>query len=140
MRSGGTPLTLAFDNLMAQLAPNGARVATPGGQAAFDVFLSVGYAGFHLSRATRAALPGGRGLFSVCDRGVSADAALAGAGLVAGMTNDDRPAGRDCANRLETGRLKSVIASAAKQSMLPLPPALLIKIKRGLQRKHGLLT
>lgn len=82
------PLELPFADLMAQLAPNGARVATPGGQAAFDVFLNIGYAGFHLSRATRVALSGGHGLFSICEHGVSAEAALADAGLAAGTTNE----------------------------------------------------
>jgi len=88
------PLELAFADLMQTLAPDGGRVAVPGGQAAFDLFLDVGYSGFHLSRATRVALPGGRGLFSICEQGVSAETALGQAGLVAGPTSDiDRPAG-----------------------------------------------
>jgi hypothetical protein len=88
------PRELPFADLMQTLAPDGGRVAVPGGQAAFDLFLGVGYAGFHLSRATRVALPGGRGLFSICEHGTPAETALESAGLVAGPTSDiDRPAG-----------------------------------------------
>lgn len=85
------PLELPFAEVMQRLAPEGAQVAVPGGQAAFDVFLGLGYEAFHLSRATRVSLPGGRGLFSVCERGTTAAAALAGAGLVAGPTSHIDP-------------------------------------------------
>ncbi len=86
------PLDLGFAEAMAELSPAGARVAVPGGQAAFDLFLGSGFAAFHLSRATRLSLPRGRGLFSVCERGASAQAALLAAGLRADPTLDLDPA------------------------------------------------
>ena len=67
------------------VAPRG-RVATPGGQAAFEIFLKIGFAAFHLSRANGVALPGGRGLFAACEQGVPAEQVLRGAGLQAGET------------------------------------------------------
>lgn len=79
------PLELGFDELAETLAP-AARIAVPGGQDAFDLFLKIGYSAFHLSRAGRVALPGGRGLFSACERGIAAETALAAAGLVAQST------------------------------------------------------
>ena len=63
------------------LLPEGGRIAVPGGQAAFDVFLKLGFSAFHFSRAQGVILPGGRGLFSVCESGISAEAVLAAAGL-----------------------------------------------------------
>jgi hypothetical protein len=78
------PLRKSWSDVIAEIAPGAVRVAVPGGQAAFDVFLDIGYSGFHLSRATRIALPGGRGLFRACERGVSSAALLAQNRLVAG--------------------------------------------------------
>jgi hypothetical protein len=75
------PLDLPWARAAAILAPDGARVAVPGGQVPFDLFLAEGFTAFHLSRATRALLPGGRGVFSACERGASAQALLAAAGL-----------------------------------------------------------
>ena len=66
---------------MATLLPDGGRIAVPGGQAVFDLFLKIGYDAFHLSRARSVLLPGGRSLFAACDDGLSADAVLKGAGL-----------------------------------------------------------
>jgi hypothetical protein len=63
------------------LLPDGGRVAVPGGQAVFDLFLGLGYETFHLSRAGRASLPGGRYLFAACERGLSAETVLREAGL-----------------------------------------------------------
>jgi len=75
------PLEMDWKQAGALLAPDGARVAVPGGQVAFDLFLAEGFTSFHLSRATRALLPGGRGLFAACERGERAEAVLARAGL-----------------------------------------------------------
>ena len=63
------------------ILPSGGHVAVSGGQGAFDLFLGIGYEAFHLSRAHRVRLPGGRAVFSACDRGLSAEAVLAEAGL-----------------------------------------------------------
>jgi hypothetical protein len=83
------PQAIAWRDAMARLAPDGARVAVPGGQGAFDLFLRIGFGAFHLSRAKRVALPDGRFVFSVCEReGVTAETALLRAGLVAGATRD----------------------------------------------------
>ena len=53
----------------------------PGGQAAFDIFLQLGFTAFHLSRAGGLALPGGRGLFRACEKGIPASEILRAAGL-----------------------------------------------------------
>jgi hypothetical protein len=47
----------------------------------FDLFLDIGFDAFHLSRAHGVTLPGGRAIFSACDKGLSAGAVLARAGL-----------------------------------------------------------
>lgn len=65
----------------AALLPDGGRVAVPGGQAAFDLFLGVGFEAFHLTRAHGVTLGGGRAAFAACDRGFSASAVLTRAGL-----------------------------------------------------------
>ena len=80
------PLEMSWATATAILAPEGGRVAVPGGQGPFDLFLAEGYAAFHLSRARRALLPGGRAVFSACENGASAEAQLAAAGLKAGPT------------------------------------------------------
>ena len=63
------------------MLPQGGRVAAPGGQGVFDLFLKIGYDAFHLSRAHGVKLPGGRAIFSACDKGVSAEDVLKKAGL-----------------------------------------------------------
>jgi hypothetical protein len=70
----------SWDVVRKMVAPGG-EVAVCGGQGAFDLFLGIGYDAFHLSRAHGVRLPGGRAVFSACDRGVSAEAVLARAGL-----------------------------------------------------------
>jgi hypothetical protein len=52
-----------------------------GGQVVFDLFLMIGYDGFHLSRAHGVKLPGGRSVFSSANATVSAAAALEQHGL-----------------------------------------------------------
>jgi len=77
------PEELPWSEVVARLAPRGGSVAVPGGQVAFDVFLRLGFTGFHLSRAARLTLPGGRGLFAACGAGVRAEDVLLGASLKA---------------------------------------------------------
>jgi len=77
------PAETPWSEVTARLLPEGGRVAVPGGQAAFDVLLRIGFTGFHLSRAARVTLPGGRGVFAVCEAGASAEDTLRGAGLKA---------------------------------------------------------
>ena len=86
------PDAVSWADVAAGLVPNGGRVATPGGQAAFDLFRDFGFAAFHLSRARGVRLPGGRGLFAACERGVPADEVLRAAGLSAGETVEIDPA------------------------------------------------
>jgi hypothetical protein len=52
-----------------------------GGQVVFDLFLVIGFDGFHLSRAHGVELPGGRSVFSACDAGVTAASVLERRGL-----------------------------------------------------------
>jgi hypothetical protein len=64
-----------------RVLPLGGEVAAPGGQGVFDLFLDIGYDAFHLSRAHGVRLPGGRAIFSACDKGLPAAAVLTRAGL-----------------------------------------------------------
>ena len=75
------PAKTPWREATATLLPDGGRVAVPGGQAVFDLFLEIGYDAFHLSRAGGVLLAGGRSLFAACDHGLRADAVLKGAGL-----------------------------------------------------------
>jgi hypothetical protein len=61
--------------------PTGGAVAVGGGQVVFDLFLMIGFDGFHLSRAHGVKLPGGRSVFSACDTGVTAVTVLEQHGL-----------------------------------------------------------
>jgi hypothetical protein len=80
------PREIAWSNVAAKVLPEGGRVGVPGGQAAFDTFLKLGFTAFHLSRAEGVALPGGRGLFKSCEAGVPAARVLHEAGLRASET------------------------------------------------------
>jgi hypothetical protein len=75
------PAKVSWREATEMLLPNGGRVAIPGGQAVFDLFLAIGYDSFHLSRVGGVRLASGRSLFAACDRGLSADSALKAAGL-----------------------------------------------------------
>jgi hypothetical protein len=88
------PSLVSWADVAATLLPRGGCVAVPGGHAAFDCFLAIGYSAFHLSRIESLSLPRGRPLFSLTERGLSASLILAEAGLVAGeMTVLDAEAG-----------------------------------------------
>jgi hypothetical protein len=70
------PRRTTWEEVAARLLPTGGGVAVGGGQVVFDLFLMIGFDGFHLSRAHGAKLPGGRSVFSACDKGVPAAAVL----------------------------------------------------------------
>lgn len=78
------PAKAPWREVTGTLLPNGGRVAVAGGQGVFDLFMAIGYHAFHLSRAHRVLLGGGRALFAACDPALSAEAALTGAGLSPG--------------------------------------------------------
>jgi dihydrofolate reductase len=75
------PEAVGFAELAARLLPGGGRLAVPGGQGVFDLFLRLGYAAFHLARAEGVTLTGGRGIFAA---DAPADATLRGGGLTPG--------------------------------------------------------
>ena len=75
------PRRTSWEEVAARLLPKGGLVAVGGGQVVFDLFLMIGYDGFHLSRAHGVLLPGGRSVFSACDAGVSAATVLEQHGL-----------------------------------------------------------
>ena len=85
------PQKISFAEVCAKLLPDGGRIGVPGGQVAFDYFLSESPPGlrfdtFHLSRARHAAIPDGRGLLRGVEAGYHADALLREYGLKPGAT------------------------------------------------------
>ena len=79
------PALVTWAEVAKRLLPSGGDVAAPGGQAVFDLFLTIGFDAFHLSRAHGVRLPGGRAIFSACDTGLSAETVLSEAGLRLGQ-------------------------------------------------------
>ena len=75
------PLRVTWETVAARLLPTGGRVAVGGGQVVFDLFLMIGFDGFHLSRAHGVKLPGGRAVFSAANDGVPAATVLEQHGL-----------------------------------------------------------
>lgn len=73
------PADMAFAQMAAIIAPDGGKAGVPGGQSVFEYFLKNGLTAFHLTRATRVVLPGGRKVFP---GKASAEARLQSAGLV----------------------------------------------------------
>ncbi len=88
------PARTAWPQVLARVLPSGGRVAAPGGQVVFDLFLEIGFDEFHLSRAHGVTLPGGRGVFSTCDAGVATENVLAEGGLILSERIDLDPANR----------------------------------------------
>jgi hypothetical protein len=80
------PAEAEWPQVAATLLPNGGRVAVPGGQGVFDLFLTLGYDAFHLTRGRGVTAPGGRALFAACDKGRTAESVLLDAGLKADET------------------------------------------------------
>lgn len=78
------PDAVSFAEAAARLMPLGGRLAVPGGQGVFELFLRLGYTAFHLARAQAANLPEGRGVFASSERGEAAETALRRAGLPPG--------------------------------------------------------
>ena len=78
------PVQASWREAVEALLPRGGRVAVPGGQAVFDLFMAIGYDAFHLTRAGGVLLARGRYLFAACERGMSAEGVLREAGLSAG--------------------------------------------------------
>ena len=78
------PAELPLERALATVLPDGGEIAVVGGQAVFDLVGAAGFNVFHLSRSHRVHLPGGRGLFAACERGVPAAAILSAGGLVEG--------------------------------------------------------
>ncbi len=66
------PRRTTWEEVAARLLPSGGAVVVGGGQVVFDLFLAIGFDGFHLSRAHGVKLPGGRSVFSACGEGVPA--------------------------------------------------------------------
>lgn len=87
------PQAFAWDDAIRMALPHGGRVAVPGGRQVFDLFLSIGYDTFHLTRAEGVIVPGGVPVFSGSDSGKKAEAILSEAGLKAGPTQILDPAG-----------------------------------------------
>jgi hypothetical protein len=75
------PRSTTWEDVAARVLPTGGRIAVGGGQIVFDLFLAIGFDGFHLSRAHEVKLPGGRSVFSACDKGVPAVTVLEQHGL-----------------------------------------------------------
>jgi hypothetical protein len=75
------PRRTTWEEVAARLLPTGGAVAVGGGQVVFDLFLMIGFSGFHLSRAHGVKLPGGRSVFSAADKGVPATTVLEQHGL-----------------------------------------------------------
>lgn len=78
------PAAVDLFEALERLLPGGGVVAVPGGQGVFDLVGPERFSAFHLARAQGVRLPGGRGLFSACERGVPAGELLSAGGLVAG--------------------------------------------------------
>ena len=77
------PAIVPLEDALKELLPDGGEVAVVGGQGVFDLVGAARFAAFHLARARRLRLPGGRGLFRDCERGVPAASILLDGGLVA---------------------------------------------------------
>lgn len=75
------PERTGWPDVATELLPSGGIIAVSGGQVAFDLFLTIGFAEFHMSRAHGVMLPGGRAVFSACDSGLKAETVLSQAGL-----------------------------------------------------------
>ncbi len=78
------PAEVPLGDALQRVLPEGGEVAVVGGQGVFELVGGAGFTAFHLARVPRVHLPGGRGLFAACERGVPASSVLLSWGLVAG--------------------------------------------------------
>lgn len=76
------PAGVSLADALAAAAPGGGIVAVPGGRLVFDLFLDLGFDAFYLSRSAHVRLPDGISAFSEVADGKTADAVLAGHGLL----------------------------------------------------------
>lgn len=81
------PAGLSLEKALDALAIGRGPIAIIGGTAVFDLFLPL-YDVFHLTRAERAVIAGGRPLFSAAASTMAVDDVLMGAGLRAGSPRD----------------------------------------------------
>jgi dihydrofolate reductase len=87
---GGASLGQAWS----ALGPNEGTLAVIGGASVYDLFWDIGYDAFHLTRATKARLPGGRPAFTEISHDRTPDDVLASHGLYPGKPQVlDRAAG-----------------------------------------------
>ena len=87
------PGKVSWEDAIRTVLPEGGRVAVPGGRQVFDLFLSIGYDAFHLTRAEGTHVPDGIPVFSGCQGSRSAEAILSERGLVSGETQVLDPRG-----------------------------------------------
>ncbi len=87
------PAELSWDQAIRTVLPEGGRVAVPGGRRVFDLFLGIGYAAFHLTRAEGTLVPDGVPVFSGCRHDRSAETILSENGLRPGARQVLDPAG-----------------------------------------------
>jgi dihydrofolate reductase len=57
------PVSMAFAEACAKVDVRGGKIAVTGGGGVFGLFLKIGFDAFHLSRAGKLVLPGGRAVF-----------------------------------------------------------------------------
>jgi len=78
------PAGRAVAEVLAELAPEGGRIAVVGGRGVYELFLALGYGAFHLSVATRCRVPGGVPVFEGVTGAEAAARRLNAAGLTPG--------------------------------------------------------
>jgi hypothetical protein len=88
------PGKMPWNEAIHTVLPEGGRVAVPGGRKVFDLFLTVGYDAFHLTRAEGTHVPEGVPVFSGCQAGRGAETILSERGLRPGEIQVLDPASR----------------------------------------------
>jgi len=88
------PVEATLADALRIAAPGGGVVAVPGGMRVFDLFLTVGYDAFHLTRVADVLVPDGTPLFSTIAPNRTADDILAAHGLQPGAPEEIAPGTR----------------------------------------------